>query len=69
MHHEAVQTHYGDVEIQSEVPGAIETNYGDLEDHQGVRYGDLYVHCKKRLATFPSLAGMSLSKLSPVGTN
>jgi hypothetical protein len=28
-----------DVEIQSEVPGAIETNYGDLEDHQGLRYG------------------------------
>ncbi len=25
------------------------------------------IHCKKRLATFPSSAGMSLSKLSPVG--
>jgi hypothetical protein len=27
------------------------------------------LHCKKRLAVFPSLAGMSLTKLSLAGTN
>jgi hypothetical protein len=27
------------------------------------------VHCKKRLAVFPSPAGMSLAKLSPAGNN
>ncbi len=41
---------------------------GVLLGHQGVRFGNLYT-VKKRLATFPCPAGMSLTKLSLDGNN
>ncbi len=41
---------------------------GEIEGANSAKERD-YVHCKKRLAIFPSLVGMSLTKLYLAGNN
>jgi hypothetical protein len=43
--------------------------YGKLQPACNIIKDVIVLHCKKRLSVFPSLAGMSLTKLSLAGKN